>query len=368
MTYFREKIQISGIILIVLTLVSFLFKGCSNNVDSNSPTSSGGTEPGSGSTWLIPESEVFGGGPGKDGIPALLSPAIQSVSQINFLDDDDLIIGIRVKDEVRGYPHQILDWHEIINDDMGGEFFAVTYCPLTGSGIGWSRNVNGNVTTFGVSGLLYNTNLIPYDRATGSNWSQMKLQSVNGVLKSTNATLVPVVETTWKTFSQLYPDAKVVTQNTGSSRPYGSYPYGDYRTNNSRLLFPVDNFDERLPGKSRIVGVAIDGKSKAFNILNFTDNTTAQNLVFNKVPIVVVGNRFKNFGVIYQRTLNNGTLLTFEPINSNTAGVMIDNEGTTWDLFGYGLSGPRAGERLQTVESYIAYWFAWGAFHPDSEL
>ena len=119
-------------------------------------------------SWLIPVNEVFGGGPGKDGIPAISNPKFKPDSTITFLSDDDLVIGVKFEGQLRTYAHLILDWHEIVNDNLGQRYFALTYCPLTGSAIAWDRNLGGEVTTFGVSGLLYNTNLIPYDRATDS--------------------------------------------------------------------------------------------------------------------------------------------------------------------------------------------------------
>jgi len=139
----------------------------------------------------------------------------------------NLVIGFAQGDDARAYPHFILDWHEIVNDRVGDIHIAVTYCPLTGTGIGWEREINGSVTTFGVSGLLFNSNLIPYDRNTDSNWSQIRLDCVNGDLIGTEAETHVLVETTWKT---MYPKTLVMSMNTGYNRSYGNYPYGNYRT------------------------------------------------------------------------------------------------------------------------------------------
>ena len=98
------------------------------------------------------------------------------------MSEVELVVGIVIDGHARAYPHKILDWHEIINDKIGNTAFAITYCPLTGTALGWDRTVNGTETTFGVSGLLYNTNLIPYDRLTGSYWSQMLSKSIRGSL------------------------------------------------------------------------------------------------------------------------------------------------------------------------------------------
>ena len=148
--------------LLALLAILFLQIACEDMVSSSTQISG---------EWLIPQNEVFDGGPGKDGIPAISNPNLVGNSSINYMNNDDLVIGVKFDGEIRGYPHPILDWYEIINDKINDNYFSITYCPLTGSTINYNRDLNGNITTFGVSGLLYNTNLIPYDRATNSNLS-----------------------------------------------------------------------------------------------------------------------------------------------------------------------------------------------------
>lgn len=222
--------------------------------------------------WLIPSNRVLGGGPGKDGIPALLNPTMVGADdrEVDYLNLRDRVLAIQVNGETRVYPHEILDWHEIINEDIGNEHVAITYCPLTGTGIGWDRAVNGEITTFGVSGLLFNTNLMPYDRATDSYWSQMRFDCVKGAAIGTKAEPIALVETDWNTMVQMYPDAKIVSEQTGFNRDYGRYPYGNYQTNDSYLLFPVEHEDARLPNKERVHGVIIDGEAKVYRFASFT--------------------------------------------------------------------------------------------------
>ena len=319
--------------------------------------------------WLIPQNEVLDGGPGKDGIPSLDAPSFIAASQASYLDDGDLVIGVKVGSEVRAYPHPILDWHEIINDGINSTKFSITYCPLTGSGIWWNRIINGQETTFGVSGLLYNSNLIPYDRKTDSNWSQMKLQSVNGSLINEFIETATIVETTWKTWKAMYPQTKVIDEaNTGFNRNYESYPYGDYRTNNNNLIFPISKDDTRLPKKERVGGVIIGGIAKVYKFSSFPDSINVINDVFNSTSLVGVGSNPDNFLVLFNRKLNDGTILTFTSIQNSLPVVMGDNEGNTWDVFGNAISGPRTGQKLKSVSSFIAYWFAWGTFYPGVEI
>ncbi|HHM21811.1 MAG TPA: DUF3179 domain-containing protein, partial [Bacteroidetes bacterium] len=291
------------------------------------------------------------------------------VSQIDYLLPNDLVIGVRVGEEVRAYPHPILDWHEIVNDKIGGKALAITYCPLTGTGIGWERVVNGFETTFGVSGLLYNTNLIPYDRETDSNWSQMLLRSVNGPRAGTAVTTYPVVEMEWNTWKAMFPNSQVMTTETGFNRNYGSFPYGSYKTDHDFLLFPVRPDDERLPRKQRGLGIIVGGEARFYPFDRFDAPVVVRQDVFQNIQLVVVGSGPQNFLTAYERQLPDGTLPDFTAINeTGNPVVMTDNEGNQWNLFGEAVSGPRQGTALTAVESFIGYWFAWGAFYPGLDI
>ena len=347
------------IYLLTIILTSIFLISC-NDLTSSGPA---GTEGG----WLIPEDKVFDGGPGKDGIPALTNPDLTSASSISFMKSNDLVLGIKIDGEVRGYPHPILDWHEIINDNINDKYYTVTYCPLTGSGIGWNRELNGSVTTFGVSGLLYNTNLIPYDRATNSNWSQMKLQCVNGQLEGSSPDIYQVVETSWETWLKIYPDAQTVSDRTGHSRQYGNYPYGSYRTNNN-LIFPVGNNDSRLPMKERVHGIIEGATARAYRFDSFESGIVTINGMIRTNEIVVVGSKESNFIVSYYTKLDDGTTLEFQAVQNQLPVILKDNEGNSWDIFGQAVEGIRLGQNLKPTKSFIAYWFAWAAFYPNTDI
>lgn len=318
--------------------------------------------------WLIPVEQVFDGGPGKDGIPALVFPEVVNQSKITFMADDELITAILIGDSVRGYPHQIMDYHEIVNDSMNDISYAVTYCPLTGSAIGWNRTINGTTTTFGVSGLLYQNNLIPYDRQTGSNWSQMGLKCVNGSLRGEEPEIIPVIETSWGTFKKLFPEAGVVSRNTGHSRNYDRYPYGDYRTNDGYLLFPVEFEDDRVPAKWRVLGVITPHASRVYPIDFFAAGTSVMNETYDGLKYVVVASLPLNLTVAFSRKLANGTILEFSVLNDQLPAILRDNEGSVWDVWGRAISGPRTGTKLAPVTAHYAYWFAWVEFHPGPAL
>ena len=162
----------------------------------------------------------------KTGFHQLTILNFTTANNTSFLNDNDLVVGIVKDNQAKAYPHLVLDWHEVVNDKINNVFITLNYCPLTGTAFAWESISNGTKTTFGVSGLLYNANLILYDRNTGSNWSQLRLECVNGPLINNKPKLMNVVETNWKTWRALYPNTEVLTTQTGFSRTYGTSPYG----------------------------------------------------------------------------------------------------------------------------------------------
>ncbi len=345
--------------LIKVLFLALLILGCEQVTDSQAPTLEG--------EWLVPKDEVFDGGPGQDGIPALLNPWFDNQKNIIYMNDDDLIIAVKKDGIVKGYPHPILDWHEIVNDQINSNVFAVTYCPLTGSALGWKRVIKGKTTTFGVSGLLYNSNLIPYDRLTGSRWSQMLELSINGELIGSKPETFQVLEMTWQAFQSIYPDAKVIQENTGYSRNYGLYPYGNYKDDNS-LLFPISPIDDRLPRKERVIGVVSGGVAKAYRLDETSDGPDVMIDTLNTIELIVVRDSEAKFGAIFLNNLNGNKLSNFVAVKDSLPVVMRDDKGNYYDLFGEVVSGIDTGKRLEWIDSYIAYWVAWAGFHPNTQI
>ncbi|WP_343487965.1 DUF3179 domain-containing protein [Allomuricauda sp. d1] len=315
--------------------------------------------------WSIPVSQVVDGGPGKDGIPALVRPKMVNADsdEISVLRPNDLVLVFKDGDDVRAYPHIILDWHEIINDNVGDVSLAITFCPLTGTGIGWGRIIDGEETTFGVSGLLYNTNLIPYDRLTDSNWSQILNESVNGELIGEKPELYQLLETTWNVARRVYPTIRVVSTDTPFPRTYGTSPYGDYNTNNDRFLFPV-SVNRTLPAKERVLALIDRGRAKVYRFESFEEVNLIRD-TFRSRDYLIVGN--ENFMVIYRLTGDLAELefsYVFDSDNLNSEILLRDDEGNEWNVFGEAVSGPRTGEFLGKTESMMAQWFSIPAFYP----
>lgn len=319
--------------------------------------------------WSVPLNEVLDGGPGKDGIPSVDMPEFTDRRGGNaFLRDDELVVGIKIGSETKAYPHQILDWHEIVNDSLGGNYYSLTYCPLTGTASAWNRRINGAITSFGVSGLLYNSNLIPYDRSTNSEWSQLLLKSIHGPNKDKEIDIFQVVETTWGTWKQMYPSTQVMTTNTGFDRVYGLYPYGEYRTNNT-LIFPVNNENDNFHPKERLLGIFSGEFAKAYSFTAVNHATIELRPdSFAGTDYVIVGSMSMNFLLAFETKLLDGTELKLSAVQDELPIIMKDTEGNKWDVFGEAISGPKKGMKLLRPKQMIGYWFALAAFYPDPDV
>ena len=313
--------------------------------------------------WLIPVSSVVDGGTGKDGIPSIDNPKFRPAREIESIPDWEFVIALKLGEEIRVYPHNIMNWHEIVNDQILGELFAVTYCPLTGTTLVWDSQEE---TTFGVSGLLYNSNLIPYDRRSGSYWSQMLNQSVSGARSGQTTLTLPAVEVRWGELKEDYPEARVLTTDTGFDRNYNSYPYGTYRTNDN-LLFPISRRDNRIFLKDRVHGVQMGGITRVYQFSDFEERSYLVDQIAGSY-IVVLGN------------LQLGAITSFfiqpemaeegfwsSASSPSPDAIVTDSLGNTYNLFGEVVSGPNEGSELNATPSYMGFYFAWAAFN-DLEI
>jgi len=344
--------------IIFLFIVSSVLFSCNSSSTDIGP----GLIDNTSLEWSIPVAEVLDGGPGRDGIPALVNPTLISPSETTILNDEDLVLLFKSGDDVRAYPHIILDWHEIINDNIGDVSMAVTFCPLTGTGIGWGRMLNNVETTFGVSGLLYNTNLIPFDRLTNSNWSQILNESVNGDLIGQKVELYQLLETNWATAKLIYPDIRVVSTSTGFSRTYGTSPYGDYNTNNDRFFFPVDK-DSRLPLKEKVLSIFEGEDAKVYRFSDFVNENMILDTFMGK-DYLIAGNA--DFMFAYELTANLSELdftYVYGDSGNDSDIILEDNEGNLWNVFGEAVAGPRQGENISASGAMMAQWFSIAAFY-----
>jgi Protein of unknown function (DUF3179) len=189
---------------------------------------------------LIPLVDIQSGGPAKDGIPALNHPGFISAAEGDRgLRSSDVVLGVEFDGVAKAYPIRILNWHEVVNDDVGSQPVLVSWCPLCGSGLVYDPLSRGKRHTFRVSGLLYKRNLLLYDQETESLWSQLGGVAETGDLAGTSLELLPVTQTTWARWESEHPQTVVLSFNTGFRRDYARDPYADWQLDR-RLALVVE--------------------------------------------------------------------------------------------------------------------------------
>jgi hypothetical protein len=283
----------------------------------------------------IPINEIISGGPAKDGIPSIDYPKFTSVESAKaLLDDDDPGIAVSIDGIDRFYPFQILVWHEVVNDMFNGRRVLITYCPLCRSGIVFDPTVFTDQVEFGVSGNLWNSNLLMYDRKTDSLWSQILGEAVVGEATGQTLPVLPSDHVRFGDWKAGHPDGEVLSRNTGIVRQYGYDPYGDYYTNPG-IFFPVNYEDDRLEQKELVVGMAVDGQAKAYPIETIRKAGEIEDMFAGKTMILRYDDEV-------------GAVRVFEKK------VSEDSEAEE--------------DILEPVYPVTSFWFAWVAIHPRTDL
>jgi hypothetical protein len=274
-------------------------------------------------TKSVALSDLHQGCPARDCIPSIDAPKFVAAADASHVADDDVVIAISFNGEHRAYPASILDHHEIVNDTIAGEPIAITWCPLCGSAVGVRRRINGEVTEFGVSGVLYNSDLVFYDRATETLWDQVEAKGIVGPLTGEKLALVAVTMTHWSRWREAHPDTLVLSTDTGFEEDYSTDHYGKYR-DSTQLYFPVNNEDDRVHPKSVVFGFDIDGQAVAYTEVLLQERGTFRH-----------------------------------DFDGAEQAVTLHDDGSV-TLRRDGVDGQLHPIRL--------YWFAWYTFHPQTEL
>jgi hypothetical protein len=273
----------------------------------------------------IPVEEIQKGGPPRDGIPSIDEPRFESVEAADaWMRPDDTVVAFARHGQARAYPLRILVWHEIVNDTVAGEPVAVTYCPLCGTAMVFDAEVAGEQRTFGVSGLLYQSDVLMYDRESESLWSQLKMEAVSGPRVGAALELLPSTHMSWRAWKNAHPDGEVLSRRTGFSRNYDRDPYAGYEAT-ERTMFPVPGHRDDLGNKVWIVGTT----ATAFPVAFVVDQLPRER------PLRV------------------------------RAGEM------TLEIRHGGESGAVEAVEIPSGEAVAltrAYWFAWQAFYPETAL
>ncbi len=273
---------------------------------------------------LVGADEILPGGPPRDGIPAIDHPRFVRRSAAGFLAPDDRILGVVRGTVEKAYPISIMNWHEIVNDRFADEWVAITYCPLCGTGMAFLAEVGDRPLSFGVSGLLYNSDMLLYDRQTQSLWSQIASRAISGPYKGRRLAPIPVTPTSWSDWRARHPDTLVLSRKTGFSRDYDRSPYAGYETSR-RLYFPVRFRAQGYHPKEQVLGLEIAGRYKAYPFAELA----------------------KTSGTLQDRLAGQEIQVRFDAQHRSATAVAASGE---------------------TLPGVTAYWFAWYAFHPDTEV
>jgi hypothetical protein len=267
--------------------------------------------------------DLHQGCPARDCIPSIDDPVFVAADAASFLRDDDIVLAIEHGGETRAYPARILNFHEIVNDTIGGDPVAITFCPLCGSGLAFRRVIDGEATELGVSGMLYNSDLVFYDRKTETLWDQVEGKGIVGTMTGTTLHTLPLTMTRWERWRTSHPQTRVLSTDTGFDEDYSVDPYAKY-AHSTRIVFPVAGTDERLHPKSVVFGAFIDDRYVAYS----------------EQLLEAEGEFEYRFG--------NRELV-----------VKLHADGSV------SIRDRQSGESFTPTR---LFWFAWFAFHPDTEI
>jgi len=278
------------------------------------------------SNSIVPITSIVHGGPPRDGIPAILRPRYVRASKADFLQPEDMVLGFEYQGETFAFPRYILNWHELVNGEVNGHPFLISYCPLCGTGMAFSSKLDGSKLIFGVSGLLYNSDVIFYDKQTESLWSQIERRAISGRYVGKFLQQLYLTTTTWAKWLEDHPTTQVLSEHQGVKRNYRHDPYSGYETS-SRLFFKVlRKAPNDYHTKERVMGVQLGAQVKAYPYAELRRNQKSS------FEDDIGGKRFR---------------------------IFWDEEHETASIETLG------GEK---ITSTVAFWFAWYAFHPQTEV
>ena len=270
----------------------------------------------------VPKDQILGGGPGKDGIMSVDEPTFVPASEATWVKPETPVLAVTVGDTTRVYPVHLMEYHQIVNDQFGELPIVVSYDPLAGVPRAFDATVAGEPARFGVSGLIHNHGFLLYDRQSESLWQQFNGRALSGPRSGATLRPLPIRQETLGGVLARHPRAPVLTRPSPKAHNYSASPFRRYWDLN-KLLFPVAAEDRSYHLKEMVLGVTVDGKQRAY---------------LGSVATAAGGKVDDEFG---------GKRIRF----------VYDPDSAT---FAYEVP-----EGVQVIE---AYWLAWKAFFPDTEV
>lgn len=327
--------------------------------------------------WLediIDEQFVFEA-EGNEDIPSIDQPQFTLAANVDYLADSSIVLGVFQDGIAKAYPLDILHWHEIVNDVIGELPIAITYSTLSGCGIAYERVFEGALNNrvvfeLGVTGLLFNANLIAFDRLSGTDWLQIRGTGVRGLRIGQQLKEFPIIEMKWASWRLLFPNSEVLNLETGFNRPYESYPYGDYRTDTTEVLFSltpdIDSLDRPISYKDKVMGVIVEADTIVFPLTVFP--TEGIGLIAHEIggrPALIVGSQEHQVMVAYDAQRADGSIATFQ-IEDGKRLTFRDERGVIYNIFGQS-NDMEIRTSLVPLNYKTAFWFNWAVWsYPSS--
>jgi Protein of unknown function (DUF3179) len=315
----------------------------------------------------------------KDAIPAIDRPRFVAVREAReWLSDDEPVIALEVNFVSRAYPMEIMVWHEVVNDQIGGVPVAITFCSVCHSAIVFNRKLDRRVLSFGISGFVHGANMIFYDRETESWWQQFTGEAVVGDLTGKRLSRLPAEIISFAEFASAYPNGEVLSRETGYVRDYGRNPHLKYDKLNGYPSHFRGRPDKRLVPMERVIGVEITGHTKAFPYRI----SRARHVIYDRVggQEIVIFHAGGTLSALdeedMKRSRDVGSTGVFNPTIDGRRlqfryenGQFIDQEtGSRWNVLGKAVSGPLQGRSVKRIPHGDYFAFAWLAFKPATEI
>lgn len=311
----------------------------------------------------------------RDEIPPLDAPAYEPAPAVDWLEADDWLLVYERAGDARAYPVKIMNWHEIVNDTVGGLPVAVTYCPLCRSGLAFDRRLNqaelspeaegvlpeDTVIEFGNTGALYENDMVMYDRQSESEWFQVGGEAITGPLHGTRLKRLPSQMMRWAQFREAFPAGQVLSRETGhgATRNYNLDIFSGYNERDESIPFPVSRRDERLPLKAPVVGVTFGGEAVGYDLESLADGAYADQVGGQPLVLFVLDGAGAAFDPAVE-----GRKLSFELEDGRFRDAQT---GSSWDLSGQAVAGELEGKQLRRLPQSSLFWFSWATLHPESE-
>lgn len=304
-------------------------------------------DEGGGPVWLVDTNEVMG--QVDESFPFISQPAYQSTEDVAY-DSSALVLAVRAGGQIYVYPNDRMRV-EVVNEEFNEHPVAVTYCPITGSGLLWDRIYNKDTLAFRASGMLFRENLMPVDTARESIWSQMLMLCVHGTYAGTRSRNLQLIETNWHTIREHYPGARVFTLNKNLQGSTYLASYGVKSIADQSVEGQLPEEGDKIPGMVGLKEVVL------FPYSLFSSGPR----IIRMGHILVVGDEKERWVSIFEHPGDR----SFQPVSDGSSGVMVDNQGSRWDMFGYALDGPNKGQNLVSPDFYVAKYWAWKSFYDN---